>query len=63
MESWWCEACAKVCFLDCHGRCSDCSSDLVISCAALYVSLYAPMQSAALRHAQSVSVKPAQIPE
>jgi hypothetical protein len=60
MESWWCEACAKVCVLDCHGRCSDCSSDVLISCAALYVSLYAPMQSAALQHSQPASAEAAE---
>lgn len=49
MENWWCESCAGVCFLDCHGRCSHCGSDLLISCAALYVDLYAPMQSAAIQ--------------
>lgn len=48
MESWWCEACARVCTLDCHGRCPDCGSEVLISCAALYVDLYAPMQSAAI---------------
>ena len=61
MESWWCEACAKVCFLDCHGRCSVCGSDVLISCAALYVNLYAPMQSAALQHGPSASAESADI--
>jgi len=49
MESWWCETCAKVCVLDIHGRCADCGSDQLISCAALYVDLFAPMQMAALQ--------------
>jgi hypothetical protein len=49
MESWWCENCARVCVLDVHGRCDGCGSDLLISCAALYVDLFAPMQMAALQ--------------
>lgn len=60
MESWWCEACARVCTLDCHGRCSDCGSDLLISCAALYVDLYAPMQSAASQPGQVETVHSAE---
>ncbi len=55
MESWWCEICSKACFLDSHGRCSDCGSDRLISCASLYVDLYAPMQSAALRPAAATA--------